>query len=137
MAGVHISLQTFYQSLNWISFIDDSQYLWFEEYPSSTEPQPRVLNGHIGALMGIYSYYRLWPNDEAKRLLQAGITTLNQYFVDSRRPGAVNRYCLADRESVDDGPKRAILQQRWLNNITGDDFFAQAAAALMTDTAFK
>jgi hypothetical protein len=42
-------------SSRWITVVDSSGYLWFEEYPIEGMIT-HVLNGHICALIGLYSY---------------------------------------------------------------------------------
>lgn len=120
----------------WVSFVDENQYLWFEEFPTDQDPQFRVLNGHIYALKGLYSYYLLAPNEECLKLLRAGITTVKRYFNDFRSPGRPNRYCLVGDYVPDYGPARSIEDQEWLHRITGDPFFLEAAAAFKTDMKF-
>jgi len=120
----------------WVSFVDENQYLWFEEFPTDEDPQFRVLNGHIYALKGLYSYYLLAPNEECLKLIRAGITTVKRYFNDFRSPGRPNRYCLLGDYVADYSPARSVADQQWLYNITGDPFFLEAAAAFKTDMKF-
>ncbi|MEW6111989.1 MAG: D-glucuronyl C5-epimerase family protein [Thermodesulfobacteriota bacterium] len=123
------------QKAPWVSFVDKAGYLWFEEYPSPTDPQPRVLNGHICAIMGLYSYYRLEPNPETLALIRAGITTVSRYFNEFRRPGSTPNYYLIG-EYADYRPARAVAQQEWLYKITGDPYLKQAWSALKTDVTY-
>ncbi|MFX0201771.1 MAG: D-glucuronyl C5-epimerase family protein [Candidatus Hodarchaeota archaeon] len=124
------------QKKPWISFVDDAQYLWFEEYPSTHDLQPRVLNGHIYALMGLYSYYRLNRNDETLTLLQAGMTTVQRYFNEYRRPGRINNYCLLPNSPPDYKPSRSIKQQEWLFHVTNAPVFKEQLSAFQTDMPF-
>jgi len=119
----------------WVSFVDKAGYLWFEEYPSPTDPQPRVLNGHICAIMSLYSHYRLEPNPETLVLIRAGITTVCRYFNEFRRPGSVINYYLLG-ESEDYSPGRAVAQQEWLYKITEDPYVKQTWSAIKTDVAY-
>jgi len=123
------------QEAPWVSFVDKAGYLWFEEYPSPTDPQPRVLNGHICAIMGLYSYYRLEPNPETLAMIRAGITTVCRYFNEFRRPGAIPNYYLIG-EHADYSPGRAVVQQEWLYKITGDVYIKQTWSALKTDVSY-
>jgi len=119
----------------WVSFVDKAGYLWFEEYPCPKDPQPRVLNGHICAIMGLYCYYRMDPNPETLALIRAGITTVCRYFNEFRRPGSIIKYYLIG-EYEDYSPGRAVMQQEWLYKITGDPYLKQAWSALRTDLAY-
>jgi len=113
----------------WFTFRDSEGYLWFEEYPTERPEQLRVLNGHLHARQGIYSFHRLAPSRASELLLQAGITTMERYIHEFRRPGATNWYCLSLRGPngvIDYGPQRAKQQQRWLYEITQDPFFYAA-----------
>jgi hypothetical protein len=104
----------------WVTFVDENGYLWFEEYPSDRDPQTRVLNGQIYAIMGLYSYHRLEPTRETMRLMQAGIATVRRYFDGFRQPGGVNRYSLLPGSPADYLPARSVMQQAWLARVTGD-----------------
>lgn len=117
----------------WVSFVDEGGYLWFEEYVAPDGPAPRVLNGHIQALMGIYAYHRLAPNDATLLALRAGITTVQRYAWSFRRPGRDSRYGLGVGELRDYGPERIVNELRWLSDLTHDEFFAHARDAFATD----
>jgi len=123
------------QSRPWVAFVDKSQYLWFEEYPNAKDPQIRVLNGHIWALQGLYSYYRIEPSDEVLGLLRAGITTVQRYASSFRIPGEVNRYCLLS-QAPDYSSQRSVKHQEWLLNITSEPFFRETMHTFQTDMAF-
>jgi len=119
----------------WVTFVDNAGYLWFEEYPCPTDPQPRVLNGHICAIMCLYSWYRLEPSPETLTLIRAGITTVSRYFNEFRRPGSViNYHLLGEHEDYD--PRRAVRQQEWLYRITEDPYVKKTKSALKTDVRF-
>lgn len=118
----------------WISEVDHSGYLWFVEMPlPGRDDQPRILNGHIRAIQGLYYYARQSRNAVARRLVQAGCTTVQRYALEYRRPGAVNCYDLTFPEYLDYGPKRTVDQQRFLAEITGDAFFVETAETFLTD----
>lgn len=121
----------------WVTFIDDKGFLWFEEYPSCSDPQTRILNGHIYTIMGIYSYYRIEPHTGVQHLMQAGMATVQEYFNDFRRPGKVNRYSLLAESGGDYMPSRSITQQKWLFDITGDQTFQQQYHAFKSDMGWS
>ncbi|MCP5063463.1 MAG: hypothetical protein GY936_13505 [Ignavibacteriae bacterium] len=57
-----------------ILFIDESNNYWYEEYP--TIPPNHVLNGHINGVMGMYDYWRISENKNAKELFDKGVETV-------------------------------------------------------------
>lgn len=58
--------------------------VWFEEYPNIEKPS-HVLNGHMWAMFGLWDYYRVTNDDEAKQLFNRGVETLkkNLYKYDT------------------------------------------------------
>lgn len=56
---------------------DNSDGYWYEEYasPHNTR-EPRVLNGMIFTLIGVYEYYNLTHSNMAKQLFDKGVTAL-------------------------------------------------------------
>lgn len=72
--------------------IDATGHLWFEEYPM--EAPTKVLNGFIFTIFGIYDYYQVTHQTEAKDLLQGGLTTVKDYVAPYRLPENYSRYCL-------------------------------------------
>ena len=125
------------QDAPWVTFVDADQYLWFEEYPTHDEPQPRVINGHVIALMAIYGYWRVRRDPLALQYLRAGITTMERYTPEYRRPGQVLRYSLRLPDLPDYGPQRAVDQQRWLADLTGETVFEAYADRFATDMRMR
>jgi len=121
------------QPAPWVTYVDENGYLWFEEYPAADDPQVHVLNGHIYGIMGLYSWYRLTPDDETRALIRAGCTTVNAYFGAYRRPGNVNAYCLVPDAEPDYKPSRSVDQQRWLFDLTGHNVFREQWLAFQAD----
>lgn len=117
----------------WITYIDDEGYLWFEKYPSEDQPQTRVLNGHIYAIMGLYSYYFLNNSEDTLAFIQAGMTTVNRYFNDFRRKGEANKYSLQQDSYPDYSPERSVNQQKWLYEVTGDSEFKDQYLVFKSD----
>lgn len=117
----------------WVTMIDDAGYLWIEEMPLPNDPQPRILNGHIRGITGLYFYYRIRPTEEAKNLLLGAITTVHRYANMFRQPGQVNSYELADPSNGDYKPSRTVQQQIDLYRMTGETYFKETADAFLTD----
>ena len=80
----------------WFAIVDESDYLWFEEFPCRGPNQTHIMNGHVFALMALDQYRTLDMPDrgEAETLMRAGIATMQRYLCEYRRPGQVNRYSL-------------------------------------------
>ncbi len=49
---------------------------WYEEYADSNMHTPRVLDGHIFALLGVHKFWLLTKNDSAAYVVQQGILSL-------------------------------------------------------------
>ena len=58
-----------------VSFVESDSSVWFEEYPNRLNPS-HVLNGHIWALFGLWDYYRVTQNRDAKQLFEAGVQAI-------------------------------------------------------------
>jgi len=108
----------------WVSFVDDRDFLWFEEKPLDQVEQPRILNGHIRALTGIYIYWAHTKDEEALKLLRAGLKTVEEYAPAYRIAGKINAYDLMQPPLDDYGPERTIDQQNILYKMTGEPVFA-------------
>jgi len=59
-----------------ITYKDNSDRWWYEEYASKKGKKSRVLNGMIFALFGIYDYYCYQKDPDAEFLFQQGIRAL-------------------------------------------------------------
>ena len=119
----------------WVSFVDNDGCLWFEEMPLPQEDQPRILNGHIRALTGLYIYWVRRSSRLALDLLRAGTLTVKRHAMDYRRPGQVNSYDLLQPPIADYGPDRTVIQQDFLWRMTGDEAFAHYRDAFASDIA--
>jgi len=51
---------------------------WYEEYASTHGDNPRVLNGMMYALLGLYDYYAYTGNPDAKDLFDLGVLALEK-----------------------------------------------------------
>jgi len=109
----------------WVSFVDEAGYLWFEEKPLDQVEQPRILNGHIRALTGIYIYWVHTKDETALALLRSGIKTIEDHALRYRNPGGINAYDLMQPYIADYGPERTVVQQDILYRMTGDPVFAK------------
>ncbi len=124
-------LQTGPVDAPWLVTIDDDGYLWFEEWPK--RPVDHTLNGHGFAAFGVYEYWRVFGDEQARALFCGAATTVRHYLPSFRRPGWVSRYCL-----LHGSPNRKYHvihtdQLLKLYTLTGDARFARLADTLSRD----
>jgi hypothetical protein len=109
--------------------------LWLEEYPNPREVSgDRTYNGHIFSALGLWRYWVLTRNENAKLLLQGAFTTARDAHTKIRDPGWTSKYCI--RHHPDAGPFYHgvhTIQHAHLYAITGDPVFAQIADNLYAD----
>jgi hypothetical protein len=111
------------RSGHWVSLVDDDGFLWFEEVPLATRPS-HILNGHIRALLGLYTYFSTTGDRLALSLLRAGLATIEANALRFRVPGKINRYDLLEPYMADYSPERTWGQQHVLSRISGETAFA-------------
>lgn len=116
---------------DWVSCIDENGNIWMEEYPSDIPCF--TLNGKIFALIGLYDYYMLTGDQEAKKMLMAGITTIKANVNRFRRVDQASLYCIKHNKSYDGYHQTHINLLRTLNKITGDAFFEDVAVTFEQD----
>ena len=59
----------------------DKNGWWYEEYAQTgMDIQPRVLNGHISALLDLQEYYNLTKDERAKKLFDLGVSDLKAFL---------------------------------------------------------
>lgn len=121
----------------WVSFVDEGSYLWFEEYPKGVSDSAKVLNGHIWVLRSLYRWLLAFPDDKiAMTLLKGGIATVERYGHYYRNPGGANLYdmqILTDDYWFD----RTLDDQRWLYNISGLERFKMLEEWFRSDAEFQ
>lgn len=97
---------------------------WYEEYADEGGTNPRVLNGHIFALEGIYEYYAATNDEEAKYLFDMGILALKSHLPDY--DSGTWTYCNTLGEMATEGyHKLHITQMSHLYDLTNDSIFQQ------------
>lgn len=117
----------------WVSFVDERGFLWFEEKPLDQVDQPRILNGHIRALTGLYIHWAFTGDRTALKLLRGGIRTIEEYAPAYRVPGGINSYDMLEPRVDDYSPARTISQQEILYRMTGEPVFAAYRDAFKAD----
>ena len=53
---------------------------WYEEYADENGSNPRILNGMMWAMLGIYEYYELTEDENAKFLFDKGVIALKNHL---------------------------------------------------------
>jgi hypothetical protein len=107
-----------------VTFTDDEGNIWLEEY--IVNPPSHILNGFIWALWGVWDYYLLTKDEEAKEIFNNGIKTIkeNLYKFDI---GYWSLYDLTNQKmKMIASPfyhKLHIAQLEATYKITGDNFF--------------
>jgi len=59
-----------------VTYKDDGNGWWYEEYANKGGSPSRVLNGMMFALLGIHDYYRYTGDSHAKFIFDKGVTSL-------------------------------------------------------------
>ena len=104
---------------SWLSFVDDDGYLWFEQYAGGISASA-VVPGHLTALLGIYDYWRLTHDIDAKNLFIGGTTTIRHYLPRIRREGRPPWYALGNKKPDARFEATISRQLQELARITGD-----------------
>lgn len=107
--------------------------LWFEEYPFSWGVPPRVLNGHIHAIWGLYYLFEATGDRDVLEYIHRGVEAVAERGPQYRRPGQVNLYDLRPPETDDYGPARSIYQQDVLCQMTRDPRFLELRDQFIED----
>jgi hypothetical protein len=111
----------------WNCRIDSSGYYWMEEYPHDEKPG-RTLNGYIGAIYGIYDYYRVTGTPEAKAIYDLSLTTIKKYLPQFRIKGNYSYYCLGHQAKTNAGYHSLHVKMlRNLYRMSGDEYFEAMA----------
>lgn len=111
--------------------------LWFEEVADPSVKSSKILNGHIGAVMGIWTYYKNIPSSLVKRYLDEGVKTVQTYLPEFDA-GFTSYYDLDDSETprkiapVHGYNHQHIRQIEWLQCYSEDYSFAQYATEFNT-----
>lgn len=117
---------------SWMQCVNQRGLVWLEEYPTDTPNF--VLNGMIVAMVGVYDYYRLVGSDVAEALLRGTLETIKQQIYEFRIEGGISRYCKGHPKGNYKGyHDMHVHQLMMLNEMTGDDFFMQAAEDFASD----
>lgn len=115
----------------WTVYVDSAGYYWIEEYPE--ESPDHTLNGFIFGLYGVYDYYELTKDRQAKEISEAALTTLKHYLTEFRKEGGVSYYCLKHQKQDKKYHQTHIEQLNMLYKTTGDEYFKSMADNFYND----
>lgn len=96
---------------------------WYEEFAFPNSVTPRILDGHIYALMGVHEYWKMTKDDSAKFIFDQGIKALKEHlpFYDA---GGGKVYYDAYRHLADQHYHELIVGlMKELGDKTGDPLF--------------
>lgn len=116
----------------WVVCSDQNKYLWIEEYPS--EKPCFTLNGMIFGIYGVYDYYRITENPQARKILQATLTTVKNNLHKYRNKNEPSYYCQVDEMKIMDYHHIVVEQLFQLYKITKDPFFYRQGKIFEEDT---
>jgi len=116
----------------WIA--DDAA--WYEEAAHTEEPSSRILNGHIGALAGLWTVVQWTGNADAQAFLEAGTRAVREEM-NLYNPGFTSVYSQWASDAVFPLVAHASGYNRfhtgelsWLFEVTGDAAFLEEALSI-------
>ena len=111
----------------------ESKYLWLAEYPEP-DGSIKVLNGFVIGLWGPFEYWLVTGSDDAKKLVQAYLTTLEEHAMDWRNRGKISNYDLTTGNAVPEHYHPLhIFQFRQLAKYSKEEYFTQVSHAYLQD----
>lgn len=102
--------------------IKENEGWWYEEYADENGKTSRVLNGMIFALFGLYEYYKITGDVDAKLLFDKGVLSVKNHLHEYDANCWTYYDTLGNLASID-YHKIHVAQMLDLYNITRDEFF--------------
>jgi hypothetical protein len=103
----------------WVSLVDDSGYLWFEQFPSGAPPSV-TMHVHLSTLLAVYDYWKLTADPLARQMFVGGTTTVKHYLPVVRKVGRASFDSMASRAADETFQPLIDTQLAILARITGD-----------------
>ncbi|MCW5909140.1 MAG: hypothetical protein KIS94_14840 [Chitinophagales bacterium] len=119
MRGFYVPIQA-----GGFTYMNDGDW-WYEEYADTNLLTPRVINGHVYAMLGCYELWLATKNDSAKMVFEKGLNALkkNIHLYDA---GHGWTYYDAFGKKSDKQYQRTMVDlMAQLYNITGDKLFEE------------
>lgn len=120
----------------WFSFIDDLNYVWFEQYPQLSKPS-QMMSGHIFAMFGLWDFLAVAPRRlrvAAMQLLEGGIATVSHYVPVIRKPFLAARVSPVLEERSLSEHQLITAQLSILEQVTGRKQFGRYAEDFRADS---
>ena len=115
----------------WVSRVDSSGHLWFEEFPRESDSD-RAFNGHTFAVYGLYDFWRV--TNSSADAVKGGVTSVLDYFdTHLRNPGYISHYCITHHVQSVSYHNIHVNQLYKLSQITGSAKLAAHHDALLRD----
>lgn len=96
---------------------------WYEEYADTNMNTPRVLNGHIGAFLGIGKYWQVTKDDSAALIYENGKKALKTELNKYEMGDGWSYYDRWGKKSDKKYQKVVVDQMEQMWKITGDTIF--------------
>ncbi|MEM2351186.1 MAG: D-glucuronyl C5-epimerase family protein [Thermoproteota archaeon] len=106
--------------------LDTEDGWWYEEYADPGGRNPRVLNGMIFALEGIYDFWLITGDDMARVIFEKGILALRAELPRYDAWGW-SYYDALGNIASDKYHRFHVRQMKWLFLVTGDPIYARYA----------
>ena len=118
------------EGLPWVTYVDNKDYLWLEEYPLNPSGT-HALNGKIFAMFGIYEFMTVTKEPQAEEIFSRSLKTIKAHIQQYYHDSGISCYCLAHPEIRAAGYHTIHLDQlRILSIITGDPYYDEMALYL-------
>lgn len=96
---------------------------WYEEYADTNLKTPKVLNGHIYALLGVYKYWRLSGDVAAETIFNKGLEALEADLSKYDADGGWSYYDILKKKSDKQYQKVVVDLMKQLWEITGKETY--------------
>lgn len=96
---------------------------WYEEYADTNLQTPRVINGHIYAMLGVYDLWKYTQNDSAKFIFQKGLEALKSNIQLYDVGDGWSYYDIHQKISDKEYQYKMIDLMKQLHEITGEQIF--------------
>lgn len=122
LESANLVLNSFYKDTPEGVRVKLSKGWWYEEYVDEGGKNPRVLNGMIFAIEGLYNFYKDTGSSKALELFNKGILAVkeNLYKYDGR---GWSYYDILGKPASENYQKIHISQMQFLYNVTGEKIF--------------
>lgn len=98
---------------------------WYEEYADTSLNTPRVVNGHIDAVLGVYEFVKLTGSDSARQVFENGLQALRSNIHRYDADNGWTYYDANGKKSDKQYQRTMVDMVRRLYAATGDTLFLQ------------